>query len=388
MSSLLQKEMKALKFYNDIHMNDLTKGMPTIHLLKKELKYVDDKIKKKIILNDYHTLPTAGHAGIERTLRTIKQKFYWKNMKKDIEEFIKGCELCQRNKIINQRRTPMVVTTTASSAFETIYLDLVGPLLPSSKGHQYVLTTQCDLTKYVTATAIKNKTTETVAKAFVETIILNYGIPMKIVTDRGTEFMSKLFTEVCNLLKIEKLNSTAYHHQTIGGLENSHKNLGNFLRIYSGNTQNEWDNWIKYYQFAFNTTVHTTTNKTPYELVFGKICNLPSNLSEIEKVDPVYNIEDYAKQLKFKLQVSQKEVKDKILMEKSRRVEDYNISAEEKVYNKGDFILLKNETRSKLDRIYLGPYQVVQDCGANVDIQIGENIDRVHKARIKQFIML
>ena len=80
-------------------------------------------------------------------------------------------------------------------------MDLVGPLVPSAEGNQYILTTQCDLKKYVTATAIKNKSTEEVAKAFVGTIILNYGVPLKIVTDRGTEFMSNLFSEIWQIIK-------------------------------------------------------------------------------------------------------------------------------------------------------------------------------------------
>ena len=108
---------KALKFYDDIHMNDLTKGMSKIYILKKNVKNVSDKMKQKLIIDDYHTLPTAGHAGIDRTWKTIKQRYFWINMKKDIEKFLKTCELCQKNKMINQRKTPMTVTTTASSAF-------------------------------------------------------------------------------------------------------------------------------------------------------------------------------------------------------------------------------------------------------------------------------
>ena len=90
------------------------------------MKNVPDKMKQKLIINDYHTLPTAGYAGIDRTWKTIKQRYFWTNMKKDIGKFIKTCELCQKNKMINQPRTQITVTTTASSAFETIYMDLVG----------------------------------------------------------------------------------------------------------------------------------------------------------------------------------------------------------------------------------------------------------------------
>lgn len=56
----------------------------------------------------------------------------------------------------------MIITSTTTSAFENIYLDLVGPIIPDQQGNQYILTTQCELTKFVT---------ETVAKTFVENVI-------------------------------------------------------------------------------------------------------------------------------------------------------------------------------------------------------------------------
>ena len=161
----------------------------------------------------------------------------------------------------------------------------------------------------------------------------------------------------------------------------------NFLRIYCGNTPLEWDKWIDYYQFAYNTTIHTATGKTPYELVFGKICNLPSNLSDTETIDPIYNLNDYSRMLKFKLQVSQKKVKEMLQREKSKRVQNYNKSTEERIYNTGDLILIKNETGSKMDNVYNGPFKIMQDLGPNVEIEIGKTKDIVHKSRIKHLVL-
>lgn len=216
------------QFYNMIHTNNLNNGMPPLRIMDQKIKHIESKMEKDLIINDFHLLPTAGHAGIAKTLKNIQRRYFWSTMKKDISNFIKSCESCQKNKHIKPKNVPQIVTTTANSAFSKIYLDLVGPLVPSYEGHSYILTTQCELTKFITATPILNKSTKIVAKAFVENVILNYGVPDEIATDRGTEFMSELFTKICELLKISKLNSTAYHHQSIGALENSHKSLGNF----------------------------------------------------------------------------------------------------------------------------------------------------------------
>lgn len=376
----------AHEFYKNVVDNDLLKGIPRIHILQKNIKIIHDDNEKQIILNDFHILPTAGHSGIKRTQKTIKKRYFWKNINQDIENFIIKCEQCQKNKILPVKKTPMIVTSTANSAFEKIYLDLVGPLLPDNYGNKYILTTQCELTKYITATPIKDKCSAVVAKAFVEKVILNYGVPQEIATDKGTEFMSALFHDICKLLNIDKLNSVAYHHQSIGALENSHKTLGNFLRIYSGNKVFEWSSWIPYFQFAYNTTCHTETDRTPFELVFGKQCQLPSNLTESNRIDPLSNIDDYSKLLKFKLQTIQTEVRDKLLASKLKRTEKYNAN---KVFSKfipGEPILIKQETGTKLDNKYLGPYNIICDKEPNVEIDVNGKTELVHKDRVKKYI--
>ena len=359
------------------------KATPKLIKLGEKIKVIEDEKTKLLILNDYHLLPTAGHAGMRRTLATISKKYFWKNMKLDVENFIKKCKQCQIFKVGRCEKPQMTVTTTASSAFEKIYMDLVGPLIPAN-GCEYILTTQCELTKFITATPIPNKTTDTVAKAFVEDIILKYGVPQRIASDRGTEFMSSLFTSIAKQLNIQKLNSTAYHHETIGSLENTHKCLGNFLRIYCNEKLFSWVHWIPFYTFAYNNTIHTNTKYTPFYLVFGKNSNMPSNLTN-DTPEPIYDIDDYSKQLKLKLQVCHKEIRENLLSTKIKRTSKNNLGIVPKFYEEDDLILLKNETGRKLDRKFTGPYRVVEDMGPNIKVLINGKEDVVHKDRVKNY---
>lgn len=254
------------------------KNLPKIIVIGKDIKIIkeDEKELKILIMNDHHILPTTGHAGINRMLNTIKQRYTWKGIDSDVRNMVKHCKECQVNKTIVEPKVPLQITSTASEPMQKIYLDLVGPLV-KAEGYEYILTTQCDLTKFMTATAITDKKTETVAKAFTNSVLLKYGIPESICTDRGTEFMSKLFEELCKCLHIRKLNSTAYHHESIAPLENSHKMLGNFLRIYCKGNPLAWKEWIQFYEFAYNNTVHSATGYTPFFLMYGRIPNIPSH---------------------------------------------------------------------------------------------------------------
>lgn len=174
-------------------------------LVIKDVTRITDKDTKTVILNDFHLLPTSGHAGVNRMLNNIRKYYYWPGMTNDVSEYVKKCKSCQIQKHSNRHtKEPMVITSTASTAFERVSLDLMGSLDVDNFNYKYILTLQCDLTKYVEAYPLENKDTVSVARSFVNNFILRYGIPTEIITDQGTEFMSSVFTEICNLLHIKK----------------------------------------------------------------------------------------------------------------------------------------------------------------------------------------
>jgi transposase InsO family protein len=104
-------------------------------------------------------------------------------------------------------------------------LDVVGPLPVTESGMKYILTCQDNLSKYFIAAPLQNQKTEEIANTFVKHIILVYGIPNEIVTDQGANFMSDVFKRISKLFKIEKICTTAYHPESNGALERTHKHF-------------------------------------------------------------------------------------------------------------------------------------------------------------------
>lgn len=356
---------------------------PRICVLK-EVRKIDDKDERKIILNDFHLLPTSGHAGIRKMYNNIKKFYFWNGLEKDIINYVHKCDKCQKNKHAKCTREPMVVTTTANTAFEKIFLDIVGPLDRDENDYSYILTIQCELSKYVEAYPLISKSSVDVARSLVNNFILRYGIPNVIATDRGKEFTSTVFDEVCKLLQIKKLHSTAYHHQSIGALENSHKSLGNYFRIQTDGHPESWSTWLPFWCFSYNTSVHSQTQYTPFELVFGKICRIPSNL-DVDVVDPLYNVDSYPLELRYRIQTSQKEARKNLINTKIARKQQYDKNVNPITYKKDDLLLLKNETGNKLNSIYSGPYKVLRDLTPNVEIIKNGHVDVVHKNRTKMY---
>ena len=93
---------------------------------------------QKVVFDKIHNL---AHSGIKATRNLLQRRFVWKNMKKNIRDWVKCCVSRQKGKIIRHNKSPLGQFSILSGRFENLHVDLVGPL-PSSNGSRYLLTVQ------------------------------------------------------------------------------------------------------------------------------------------------------------------------------------------------------------------------------------------------------
>jgi len=174
-----------------------------------DISSVPTEEEKGKILQEFHQLPTGGHLGMNRTFVGIKLYTSWPGMKQKIENYVRHCETCQMNKI-TQRKTklPLQITNTPEIVWQNCSLNIVGPLTQTLEDNKYLLTFQDELFKYTVAVAIQQQDAKTVARVFVEEIVLKFGIPQVILTDQGSNFLSDLFANVCKFLRIKRIKSS------------------------------------------------------------------------------------------------------------------------------------------------------------------------------------
>lgn len=340
------------------------------------------------ILEENHSNAISGHIGFHKTYKKIKSNYNWDSMKKDIKEFIRHCESCQKNKI-NRRKNkkPMEITSTSTEAFQKIALDIVGPLPLSENGNKYILTLQDDLTKYSQAYPLHKHDAEIIADCFVRNFICKFGIPQTLLTDQGTDFTSKLIQEISKLFKIKKINTSAYHPQSNGALERSHSTLADYLKHYVNEDQTNWDNWIDFAMFSYNTSVHTSTQFTPFELIFGFKANLPSSITKEPEFK--YYYDTYLDELILKLRKSRDIARNKLIHSKEYNKVIYDKKCKDIKFKVRDLVYVSNEAikvgRSrKLSPYWIGPYKIIKvNSKTNVTIKNKNKILKVHTNRLK-----
>jgi transposase InsO family protein len=114
--------------------------------------------------------------------------------------------------------------------FEWVATDLVGPLVKTVRGHQYILVIVDYATWYPEAILLCMAAAKGIAQELFH-LFSWVSIPREILTDQGTAFMSRVMKYVYNLLRIKKVRTSMYHPQMDQLVERFNKTLKQMLKV-------------------------------------------------------------------------------------------------------------------------------------------------------------
>ena len=103
------------------------------------------------------------------------------------------------------------------------------------------------------------------AQLYMEKIVCLHGVPKKIMSDRGTQFMSHFLQQVHSSLGTKLNFSTAYHPQTDGPTERTNQILEDMLRACPLQYGTSWDKSLTYAEFSYNNSYQKSLNMAPFE---------------------------------------------------------------------------------------------------------------------------
>ena len=191
------------------------------------------------------------------------------------------CQVCAKHNIKRQQLKNKHFSLPPQP-MEFIAMDLIGEFHPaSSKGNRFALTAVCMLTGFTFCIPLKTKHAEDVIKAYIDHICCTFGPSRKILTDNGTEFKNKLWTEVFEKLKIEQKFTPIYSPQCNGRIEGFHK----FLKATIAKqleTRVKWDNLVWKTTAAYNFFPTESSGIAPFFLMFGREAAVKHTLLQSE----------------------------------------------------------------------------------------------------------
>ena len=316
---------------------------------------------RREIVKSVHDTPTSGHPGRYKTTELVQREYWWPGMSVFIRNYVAGCATCQATKINTHPTVPPdhpIPHGESLDPWAVVSMDFITDL-PLSHGYDSVLVAvDHDVTKGVIFMPCnKTCTAEETATLYQNNVFRHYGLPLKLISDRGPQFASAMFKELCKKLSIRSGLSTAHHPQTDGETERVNQELELYLRTFCNHRGDDWTTWLPLAEFCHNRRAHSATKQSPFHMLMGyhPLVKLPTSpymtksMSNKERLDTLLKIRDEAKASH-----------DLAAEEMRRRAEnpDYKpFEVGDKVWLEGKHIATAHPSAKLAPRRY-GPYKV------------------------------
>jgi len=321
------------------------------------------------ILAECHDSVTGAHFGRDKTLAAVKERFNWSGLAADVDRYVSTCDACQRNKP-SQQATPgllMPLPLPERPCLEWTQ-DAVTGLPKTRRGHdaiQVYVERLCKLKHF--AASRKDAGAVELAASFVHTVVRAHGVPESIVSDRDPRFTAHFYAELTKLMGTTLRMSTARHPQSDGQSEREIRTLITALRSFCNEHQDDWDDYLDMLELGFNSSVQASTQRSPYELLYGVKPRLPIDVALASFVPRNPAALDRAERMQQALTFA----RDHLLTAQERQARNADRHRRRAAFSVGDSALLSTEGlqlrnfHNKLCSRFVGPFTVTAVVNAN-----------------------
>lgn len=317
-------------------------------------------------LQSVHDTPWSGHFGVNKTFKAAERLFWWPGLYEDVREFVRTCDVCQRDKASNQKPAGLLQPLQIPDGrWKSVGVDLITHLPPSANGNDAIVVFVCRLSKMVHLHACSTTVdAKGMARVFVTEVFRLHGLPTEIVSDRDPRFTGHFWKELCDLLHIKQSMSTAYHPQTDGQTERVNRVVEEVLRHYVNPMQDNWDVLLPLVEFAINNAFHESIGTTPFFLNYGQHPRTPASMVVRGGQVPfaVSTITEWQGELrKAKHLMLAAQSRQKAYADKQRRAEEFAVG--DQVLLSTKYIRLKATGTPKLMPLWIGPFPIIRRVG-------------------------
>jgi len=334
--------------------------------------------EKLLLIKQQHE-GKCNHRGITETVEHLKRNYYWPSMKKDVTNYINECNTCQKTKYCRRPPyVPLVVTESIGKPFELLHADIF------RFDNQEFLTIIDAFSKLSQAIPVTGRTAIEVANGFIQ-YFSYYGIPNRITLDNGTEFKNETVQELLRSHKIDVHITTPLHHESNSPIERVHSTLIEHLRILRERFKSQNTiTLMKYAIIAYNSSIHSATKFTPFDLTFGHTNSRdPSDLVS----DTFYN--DYVSNHRDKIKHLYESVSQKMQTNKEKVIATRNTEGDNFNFKVGQTVFKKNDRRNKKENKFKGPYiilELLEHHKVKVKNKNNDKTETIHMRELKPIV--
>jgi hypothetical protein len=241
----------------------------------------DAEVRQQI-LDETHLSRYSIHPGSTKMYQDLKQHYWWTKMKIEIARYVARCDTCRRVKAIHMKTAgPLLSLPVPAWKWEDISMDFIVGLPWTTKRFDSIWVIIDRLTKIAHFLPVKTDHPVVVyAQLYIAHILSLHGIPKTIVSNHGSQFVSKFWSELHKSLGTKLLHSSAYHPQSSGQTERVSQILEDMLRACVLEFPQKWDDCLPLVEFSYNNIYQESIKMAPFEALYGRRCRTPLNWSE------------------------------------------------------------------------------------------------------------
>lgn len=316
-------------------------------------KLVVSPNEKESIMRQNHD--DVAHLGITKTINRICENYFWKEMRQEIADYVRSCDICKASKPVNvNSRAPMGNRKIAEYPFQVISMDFIG-VLPKSKTGNTVLFVVSDwYSKFVFLYPMSKAETSKMCTFLEKEIFLKFGVPQTVISDNGSQFVSHAFRKFLDSYGVNHFKNAVYHPQN-NPAERVNKVVMSSIRAYLGEnaSHKDWDKEISKIEYAINTSVHESTKLSPHFIIFGR--NHVRYGAEYNRLSETVSDEN-SDELQDRLETFDKIkeiVKRELAAAYNRQTHYYNTRSKNLIsFKTGDVVWKKNFVQSKASEYF------------------------------------
>ncbi|KAL0549074.1 hypothetical protein IC582_013554 [Cucumis melo] len=337
-------------------------------LFERRLCVPSDSAIKTELLSEAHSSPFSMHPGSTKMYQDLKRVYWWRNMKREVAEFVSKCLVCQQVKAPRQKPAGLLQPLSIPEwKWENVSMDFITGLPRTLRGFTVIWVVVDKLTK--STHFVPGKSTYTASKwaqLYMSEIVRLHGVPVSIVSDRDARFTSKFWKGLQTAMGTRLDFSTAFHPQTDGQTERLNQVLEDMLRACALEFPGSWDSHLHLMEFAYNNSYQATIGMTPFEALYGKCCRSPvcwGEVGEQRLMGPelVQSTNEAIQKIRSRMHTAQ-----------SRQKSYADVRQKDLEFEVGDKVFLKVapmrgvvrfERRGKLSPRFVGPFEILERIG-------------------------
>ena len=233
------------------------------------------------------------------------------------------------------------------------------------------------------------------ARLLAEEVVPLFGVPEHLLSDRGTNLLSHLMTDLCKMLGIKKLNTTTYHPECDGMVEQFNRTLKTSLCKHAATYGNQWDKYLYGVLYAYRNIPHESTGEKPSYLLYGMDLCTPSEAAILPPSPTGWvDTDDYREQVTLSLSVARDNAVKSIRKAQQRYKRQYDRNTKATTFAVGQWVLVRfpadeSGKNRKLSRPWHGPYRVTSVKNPDVSVVKvyfpQEKQIMIHQSTVKQY---